>query len=58
MGVEGCGYEGEIVGRTIKERDLGMVAHTCHPSSEKAGAGECHKFEASLGYTVRLCLKK
>jgi hypothetical protein len=40
MGVEGCGYEGEIVGRTIKERDLGMVAHTCHPSTWKVEGGQ------------------
>jgi hypothetical protein len=31
----------------------GLVVHTCNPSTQE----DC-KFEASLGYVVRICLKK
>jgi hypothetical protein len=34
-----------------------MVAHVYNPSPQEAEAGET-KFEASLGYTVKPCLKK
>lgn len=42
---EGSGYDGGVVGRTIKEKDLGVVAHTSHPSMRQV--------EDSLGYRVR-----
>jgi hypothetical protein len=38
--------------------ELGVVAHTCDPSTQKAERQEGHEFEASLSYIVRCCLKK
>lgn len=46
MCVSWDGYDGGIVGRTIKGKDVGMVAHTCSPSMWEV--------EVSLGYSVRL----
>jgi hypothetical protein len=34
-----------------------MVAHACNPSNQEAEA-EGYKFQASLGYIVKPCLKK
>lgn len=37
---------------------MGMMGHVCHPALERLRQEDCHKFEVSLGYTVRFCLKK
>jgi hypothetical protein len=34
---------------------LGMVVHTCNPSTQEAEDG---KFKATLGYIVRSCFRK
>jgi hypothetical protein len=58
-----------LLKNTIKKvkRWLGMVVHTCNASTWEGEAGELciqgqpglhSKFQTSLGYTVRYCLKK
>jgi hypothetical protein len=36
---------------------MGVVAHVCNPSTREAEE-EGSEFKASLGYILRLCLKK
>ena len=48
-----------IIDKKKKETNPGgVMSHICNPSTSEGEAEGCHKFEASLGYSVKLCLKQ
>jgi hypothetical protein len=40
-----------------RKRNLGVVVHVCNSSTPEVEAGGSRELDASLGYTVRACLK-